>query len=153
MTATPPPGIPSDNGTIVQLLGTDSAGRALLDVDGSGQAADTGTLSTLGISDAERVQLATLYPVGRSLWRVAITHFTPYDYNWPYGPPEDADPPPSDKPETDDEQPDPEDSTPCPGCSIEAQSQTLGEEIPLTVTRFICITGAIGCRDAKRHKP
>src|SRR5687768_17006299 len=78
MTATPPPGKPSDNGTIVQLLGTDSAGRALLDVDGSGQAADTGTLSTLGISDAERVQLATLYPVGRSMWRVAITHFTPY---------------------------------------------------------------------------
>jgi hypothetical protein len=69
--------VPSDNGTIVQLLGTDSAGRALLDVDGSGQAADTGMLSALGISDAERAQLATLFPVGKSLWRVRITHFTP----------------------------------------------------------------------------
>jgi hypothetical protein len=127
--------VPSDNGTIVQLLGTDSAGRALLDVDGSGQAADSSMLSALGISDAERAQLATLYPVGKSLWRVPITHFTPWDCNNPYGPPLDAEPPPPNKPETDDDdQPDPEDSTQCQGCSIEAQSQTLGEEIPLTGT-------------------
>jgi hypothetical protein len=109
----------------------------LLDVDGSSQAADAGTLSALGISDAERVQLSTLYPVGKSLWRVPITHFTLWDCNWPYGPLDDADSPPPDKPETEDsDQPDPEDSTQCPGCSIEAQSQTLGEEIPLTGTPF-----------------
>jgi hypothetical protein len=106
-------------------------------VDGSGQAAAAGTLSALGISEAERAQLATLYPVGKSLWRVPITHFTPWDYNWPYVPPDDAEPPPPDKPETDEEdQPDPEDSNQCPGCSIEAQSQTLGEDIPLTGTPF-----------------
>jgi RHS repeat-associated protein len=126
---------PSDNGKIIQLLGSDSAGLALLDVDGSGQAADAVTLGELGISAAERAQLATLYPVGKSLWRVPVTHFTPWDYNWPMGPPDDAEPPPPARPELDDEDPpDPEDSNECKGCSIEAQSQTLGEEIPLTGT-------------------
>ena len=28
---------------------------------------------------------AELYDPGKSLWRAAITHFTPWDYNWPYG--------------------------------------------------------------------
>src|SRR3989304_5500587 len=32
-------------------------------------------------------------PPGATFWRVAVTHFTPWDCNWPYGPPLDAAPP------------------------------------------------------------
>ncbi|MGH8607673.1 MAG: Ig-like domain-containing protein [Gammaproteobacteria bacterium] len=129
--------IPSDNGRIVKILGKDGDGLALLDVDGSGNAANATQLVELGISAPERAQLAALYPAGKSLWRVAVTHFTPWDCNWPYGPPEDAEPPPPEEPESEDEdQPDPEDSDECEGCSIEAQSQTLGEEIAITGTPF-----------------
>ena len=41
-------------------------------------------------SNAELQQLASLYSVGQELWRVPVTHFTPWDYNWPFGPPADA---------------------------------------------------------------
>jgi len=129
--------IPSDNGRIVKVLGIDAQGLAQLDTEGNGQAADATGLAELGITDAERARLARLYPVGKSLWRVPITHFTPWDFNWPYGPPAGAEPPPAEEPETGDEdQPDTEDSDPCQGCIIEAQSQTLGEEIPITGTPF-----------------
>ena len=33
----------------------------------------------------ELIQLGARYSVGQSLWRVAVQHFTPWDYNWPYG--------------------------------------------------------------------
>ncbi|MGQ0594444.1 MAG: NHL domain-containing protein, partial [Gammaproteobacteria bacterium] len=129
--------IPSDNGRIIQVLGVDAEGLADLDTEGSGRAADATRLAELGITDAERARLAPLYSVGKSLWRVPVSHFTPWDCNWPYGPPEDSEPPPSEEPEAPDaDQPDPEDSDDCPGCSIEAQSQTLGEEVPITGTPF-----------------
>ena len=52
-------------------------------------------IQALGITDAERQQLATLYPqTPKQLWRVPMTHFTPWDCNWPYGPPHDAESPP-----------------------------------------------------------
>ncbi|QBQ55345.1 RHS repeat-associated core domain-containing protein [Nitrosococcus wardiae] len=129
--------IPSHNGRIVKILGIDTRGQAQLDIDGSGSPANINQLSELGITDAELRQLARLYPVGNSLWRVPIHHFTPWDYNWPYGPPEDAKPPPEEEPETDNEdQPDSENSDECKGCIIEPQRQNLGEEIPLAGTPF-----------------
>jgi len=91
----------------------------------------------LGINDAERSQLAQTYSVGKTLWRVPVTHFTPWDFNWPYGPPEGAIEPPEEEPSVlDEDTPDPEDANPCAGCIIEAQSQTLGEEIPIVGTPF-----------------
>jgi hypothetical protein len=130
--------IPSDNGRIIKILGVDAQGLAQLDTEGSGQAANATKLGQLGITAMRSVHgLAQLYPAGKSLWRVPITHFTPWDCNWPYGPPEDSEPPPSEEPKTSDEdRPDPKDSDDCTGCSIEAQSQTLGEEIPITGTPF-----------------
>lgn len=129
--------IPSHNGRIVKILGIDARGQAQLDIDGSGSPANFNQLSELGITDAELQQLARIYPVGNSLWRVPIHHFTPWDYNWPYGPPEDAKPPPEEEPETDNEnQPDSENSDECKGCIIEPQRQNLGEEIPVTGTPF-----------------
>jgi RHS repeat-associated protein len=124
--------VPSDNGKIVKVLAINS-GLAELDTDGSGQAADVTKLAALGITDAERQQLASLYAPGQSLWRVPMTHLTPWDCNWPWGPPEDAVPP---------NQPDPEQKNPvedpdCKGGSvIECQNQTLGESISITGTPF-----------------
>ena len=47
--------------------------------------------------DAERATLATEYAVGSTLWRAVVTHFTPFDCNWPFVPPADAEPPQQDE--------------------------------------------------------
>src|SRR5262249_11442047 len=116
---------PESDGRVIAVLGS-SGGLATLDVDGDG-AADTGSkLSDLGISDAERAQLAALYPTPRSLWRVRMSHFSDWDCNWPYAPPADA------------TWPDPDDPTvsgveknTCKrkGSVIECENQVLGERI------------------------
>lgn len=128
--------IPSENGRVIAILSIDQ-GRAVLDVDGSGQAADTAALTALGITDAESEQLASLYQAGASLWRVPVTHFTPWDCNWPYAPIEGAVTPTAGEPSTVGEDAPPTEDSDCPtGCVIEAQSQTLGEEIPVVGTPF-----------------
>ena len=81
--------VASENGRVIRILSI-TGGMAEIDTDGDG-IADSG----LGITDAERQQLANLYPqTPKQLWRVPMTHFTPWDCNWPYGPPPDAVPPP-----------------------------------------------------------
>src|SRR5205085_8513829 len=70
----------SDNGRVLQVLGT-ASGLALLDTNGDGAADDAATLTALGIDDEERRTIATLYTAGQSLWRVPVTHFTPWDFN------------------------------------------------------------------------
>ncbi|HKH43475.1 MAG TPA: hypothetical protein VKM72_02310, partial [Thermoanaerobaculia bacterium] len=108
--------IPSENGRVLQILGI-ANGLADLDVDGSGAPADPSALSALGITDAERGALASLYAPGQSLWRVPVAHFTPWDFNWPFQPPDDADAPnPDDEPET--EEPE-EEACEQPGSIIE----------------------------------
>jgi RHS repeat-associated protein len=126
--------VPSDNGRVIEIISINN-GLAVLDVDGSGQAASASALAALGITEAERQQLASLYTAGKSLWRAPITHFTPWDLNWPYGLPEDADKPSPEEPKTkDDDNPD----DPCEqaGCIIEAESQVLGESLAVTGTPF-----------------
>ena len=82
--------IPSDNGVVVKLLDTDTDGIVdALDADGDDQADDlneNGSFSdeVTGLDDPIK------YPPGATFWRVAVTHFTPWDCNWPYGPPADA---------------------------------------------------------------
>jgi RHS repeat-associated protein len=124
--------IASDNGRVVAIVGV-TAGLAQLDTNGDGLADDAPALAALGFTDAERTQLASLYPVGHSLWRVPITHFTPWDLNWPYGPPEDARAPEMTAPAT---QTPLENPTCQNGSIIECQNQTLGEVLPVTGTPF-----------------
>jgi RHS repeat-associated protein len=114
--------IPSQNGRVIKILGINS-GMADLDLDGSGVAADAAALAALGVTDDERRQLAALYGEGQELWRVPITHFTPWDCNWPYGPPIDADRPNLPQPRGNNE------NRPCYGSGsiIEYQNQVLGE--------------------------
>jgi RHS repeat-associated protein len=81
--------IASDNGRVIKVLSV-AGGLAQLDINGDGAADDAVALSGLGITDAERQQLALLYTPGTSLWRTPIAHFTPWDCNWPYAPPGDV---------------------------------------------------------------
>ncbi|WP_417917092.1 carboxypeptidase regulatory-like domain-containing protein [Candidatus Electronema sp. JC] len=82
--------VPSENGIVVKLLDTDSDGVVdALDSDGDGQPNDLNSDGSfadevIGLEDASR------YAPGKEFWRAAVTHFTPWDCNWPYGPPEGA---------------------------------------------------------------
>lgn len=135
--------VPSDSGRVIEILGiTNDA--ADLDTTGKG-AADNGAL--LKISDAERKQLASLYcnntlPCKKTLWRMPIPHFSPWDANCGFGPPSDATPPSGPDATADDgidnscEIPPIPGARGGPGSTIECQNQVLGETISVTGTPF-----------------
>jgi RHS repeat-associated protein len=123
--------IGAPNGRVIKILSI-SAGLANIDIDGDG-VADTGAaLSALGITNAERQQLAALYAAGTSLWRTPMDHFSTFDQNWSFvcvptdcGPPDETPPPqpPFCQGET-------------KGSIIGCERQTLGEDIALVGTPF-----------------
>jgi RHS repeat-associated protein len=84
--------IPSRNGLVIAVV-SESGGLADVDVTGEGVADGPDVLAAKGITEAERRVLAQRFDPGDSLWRVEIQHFTPWDYNWPYAPPDDAEEP------------------------------------------------------------
>jgi hypothetical protein len=84
--------VPSTSGRVVKVLSI-TGGQVNLDLDGSNTAASDAAYAALGVTQPERQQLATLYTAGQSLWRVPITHFSPWDKNWGFSPPPDAQPP------------------------------------------------------------
>lgn len=122
--------IAADNGRVIAILAIDG-GLAELDVTGAGIPATPAELAALGIDDVERAKLAELYPAGQTLWRFAVTHFTPWDCNWPYAPPADAVYPDQPKPP-----PPPKDPCEAKGSIIECETRNLGEQIPITGTPF-----------------
>ena len=94
----------SDNGIVIQLLDTDGDGVIdALDSDGDGEPND---LDSDGVfSDEVKGIIDNIeYKAGQTYWRAEITHFTPWDHNWPYGPPDDAEEPKD--PDIDDNNPD-----------------------------------------------
>lgn len=125
-----------NNGRIIEILSIVN-NAAVIDVTGSGVAATQTELDALSITAAELQQLANLYAVGQSLWRVPISHFSTYDCNWPWGPPDGATMPPNEMPDAANGDPDDSDDD-CnqPGCVIRAQSQVLAEEIPIVGTSY-----------------
>jgi RHS repeat-associated protein len=137
--------IASESGRVVKILGVDANGRARLDVTLSTanppvDSEDTGTaLTNLGITDAERVQLANTYGgTPKSVWRIRLKHFSDWDFNWPAGPPEDAEPPEEPDPMTiknscDQTEPDVTEMT---GSLIGCLNQSLGESLPLIGTPY-----------------
>ncbi|MBB6580107.1 hypothetical protein HNP33_004238 [Comamonas odontotermitis] len=143
--------IGSDNGRVVQILSID-AGQAVLRITEADRAATSAELAQLGITAEELKALAQMYPVGTQLWRTPMTHFTPWDCNWPWGPPGDAPPPPGDDgppPTTppDDSPPDPNnpDNEEPPfgeevdiecGCDIYVKQRVVGQTVPLRGTPF-----------------
>ncbi|MEA2091472.1 MAG: hypothetical protein U9O83_03780, partial [Campylobacterota bacterium] len=124
--------IASANGRVIQVLDV-ASGIATLDTDGDGTEDNASVLALLNITDAEREKIASLYTAGQELWRVPIEHLSPYDCNWPYGPPEDAvvyndSDPTTNNPE----------NNPCEGGGsiIECQNQILGERINVVGTPY-----------------
>src|SRR5262249_43003360 len=124
--------VPASNGRIIKIVSR-TAGLADLDSDGDGLADSAAVLAALGISDAERQRLASLYQNGQSLWRLPITHFSAWDANWGWGPPADAEDPNQPDPTDDGEVDDPS----CQSSSIiECQNQTLGGVVSSVGTPF-----------------
>jgi RHS repeat-associated protein len=121
--------IPSTNGRVIKVLGITN-NLVDLDIDGDNTADDETKLAALGVTSAERARLAQLYTVSQTLWRVPITHFTPWDCNWPYGPPGDAINPPGRNPTN---PPVDKPNKEC-GSVIGVENQTLGESVPVTGT-------------------
>ncbi len=77
--------LPAEDGVVIEIVG-EANGLAAVDLTGDG-------VADAGLDEAERRRLAQIYDPGKSLWRVEITHFTPWDHNWPFGPPDGALPP------------------------------------------------------------
>ncbi|WP_084284650.1 NHL domain-containing protein [Solirubrobacter soli] len=122
--------VAAKNGIVIKIVG-ESGGRAQLDVTGDGR---PDSVTTLGIDDAELQKLAQLYDPGKSLWRAAIDHFTPWDYNWPYGLPDGAGGPGQGGPNGGD----PPGDDPCNshGSIILCENQVLGERSPISGTPY-----------------
>jgi RHS repeat-associated protein len=120
--------IPSKDGKIVKIVGI-SNGTADLDTNGDNIADND---PALGITQAERTQLAATYPVGKSLQRVSIDHFSVYDLNYGTSPA-----PGSTPPKLKQAKPDKLDD-PCQasGSIVECENQTLGETIDINGTSF-----------------
>ncbi|TGG89401.1 hypothetical protein E4656_19895 [Natronospirillum operosum] len=126
-----------DNGQVIEILSIES-GLAILDVTGDGTPASEEELAALGIDSAEQEKLADLYSSGKTLWRTPVNHFTPWDCNWPYGPPLDAERPnvPAPGTNSDFHPQNTDEENECPGCVISPQRQTLGESLPVAGTPF-----------------
>jgi RHS repeat-associated protein len=118
--------IAEDSGVVIKVLST-SGGSASLDIDGDDSPDNT---SSIGISSQELQRLATLYTAGQTLWRVTVDHFSPWDMNWGFGPPEDAI-----EPNLRNNNPDIPNNKRC-GSVISCESQSLGQVIPVTGTPF-----------------
>ncbi len=129
--------VSSKNGVVVRLLDTDNDGITDgLDSTGDGVANDLdGNSSTsnevIGLTDA------TAYPPGDTFWRVEVSHFTPWDYNWPLSPPDDfITPNAEDPPHVDqrDNRPERNNHEKDFACSIEPISRILHEDVPIQGT-------------------
>lgn len=120
---------PEPNGVVLKVLSI-TGGLADLDVTGGGTPATPAQLASLGITDAERASVATLYSAGQSLWRVRLNHFSAHDYNYPVGLPWDSGPPPDDN--------DRRRRGPCQflGSVLRPSEQTVGERLPITGTPY-----------------
>jgi len=77
--------VPGDNGIVVKLLDMDMNGVVdALDADGDDLPDD---LNTSGSTADEVLGLdnPSDYPPNATFWRFEVSHFTPWDCNWPYG--------------------------------------------------------------------
>lgn len=140
--------VASDDGRVVKILGV-TGGLADLDTDGDARVDDAPKLAAFGVSDAERAWLGAAYAVGASLWRVPLTHFSPWDCNWPFGCDGNC-PAPDPTPPT---PPDPDPNPDCDsGSIIDCNNQTLGEvvEIAGTPYRMHYSSGKVVGRTAER---
>jgi RHS repeat-associated protein len=129
--------VPSDNGVVVKLLDTNADGIVdAMDVDGDDQPDDLdndGSFSNevTGLDDPAR------YIISSTFWRVPVTHFTPWDCNWPYGPPPGAGGPnPQGEPGSDQQEPGGDACGTSSASFVEDRSRALHEDISLPGTNM-----------------
>ncbi len=119
----------SESGLVLDILDVED-GIAVLDTDGNGEADEDELLEDFGIDSAELRLLGREYEAGDSLWRVTTPHFSTWDFNWPFGFPEDAIGAIADALGFG-----PEDcKRTVQGSLIGCEDQTLGEVLPITGT-------------------
>jgi hypothetical protein len=125
--------VPANNGVVVKLLDTDTTGIVdALDADGDDQPDDlneNGSFSdeVMGLDDP------TKYQPGSTFWRVAVSHFSPWDFNWPYGPPSSSIPPnPEGEPISDQQNENDNERVIC--SYVEDRSRIFHEDIPIPGT-------------------
>jgi RHS repeat-associated protein len=73
--------VPAPDGRIIKIISITNS-LADIDTDGNGTADNN---PALGITDAERAQLASLYAAGKTLERIPVSHFSVYDPNYGTG--------------------------------------------------------------------
>ncbi len=150
--------VAAQDGRVIGIL---SVTNGLADLDlGAGVPAAATALAALGISDAERAELAALYQPGQSLWRVPITQFAPaahalqprgrlgphadrphnapqpqdgqpWDFNWGIAPPPGSTPPNQPQP-----QPQKPVKNPCDPPGLQCQNQVATNDIGINGTSF-----------------
>jgi len=131
--------VPDNNGRVIKVIRIEN-NTAILNVTGKEGISTDAELAELGITLEEQKEIAKLYQANDTFWRVTVMHFTPWDCNWPYGPPEcdsssfQCAPPDDETP--DDLPPDPEDDCEAGGCTIQTTSRTMIENVPVAGTPF-----------------
>jgi len=73
--------IAADNGRVIKILSIQN-GKAVVQVTEESRPATASELIEHGITDGELEALAKMYPVGTTLWRVPLAHFSPCDLNF-----------------------------------------------------------------------
>lgn len=127
--------IASKNGVVVKLLdqngdgyvdALDSSGNGLPnDLNGNGSFSD----EVAGLSDP------VAYPPNATFWRGEVDHFTPYDWNLPWGWPGDAVAPnPAGIPVSDQQRPNQQDCQTQTNSYVEDRSRIFHEDIPIAGT-------------------
>jgi RHS repeat-associated protein len=129
--------VPELNGRVVKLLDTNGDGIVdALDANGDGQPDDLNTNGSFsdevtGLNNPQQYQPAATF------WRFAATHFTPWDGNWPYGPPPGATGPnPAGEAEADQQKDEEEDCQNPSSSLVEERSRIFHEDISIPGTDF-----------------
>ena len=127
--------IPSDNGVVVQLLDIDNDGIVdAIDASGDGQPDDLDVDGTYS-SEIIGIENGNSFTPGATFWRFSISHFSPWDFNWPFGPPEDAiEPNPYANPDADQQNKENSDCKGIYNSFVEERSRIFHEDIPVAGT-------------------
>jgi hypothetical protein len=127
--------IPEQNGLVVKLLDTDSDGIVdALDANGDDQPDDLNSNGSFS-DEVKGLDDSAKYQPDSTFWKVAVTHFTPWDCNWPFGPPSDAVPPnPEGIPTADQQIEEQKDCQSNTGSFVEERSRIFHENVPIPGT-------------------
>lgn len=125
--------VAADNGVVVKLLDTDGDNKTdALDSTGDDEPDDLNGDGSFS-DEIKGISNDAKYVAGNTYWRSEISHFTPWDYNWPYGPPDGAHPP-KDDPEVDQDDDKENDCKANVNSYITAKTRIFHEDIPISGT-------------------